>query len=267
MQPSTIPDEWYFESQGQGPVLLLLHGLGASSFSWRHNLTPLAAHLRVFAPDLPGHGRSPAPLDGDYHAEALTRGVLEFMDRQGIERAAVAGNSLGGGLALFLARDYPERITALILLDPAVAMSQIPRTLAPLRLPGLGLLAGALLGPWILPWILRRVYYRGEIITPEVVEGYAAPYRDLGRRLALRRVVRQLQIPPGAEIEELLGKIRQPVALIWGEEDRILPVHQARWIKARLPQAQLHLLPEVGHAPQEEAPAAVNKIIIDFLAG
>ena len=231
--------EWYFESQGhKGPTLLLLHGLGASSFSWRHNLTPLARHFQVLSVDLPGHGRSPAPLSADYHQEALARGIMDFLQRRGIRKAAVAGNSLGGGLALMLARDYPERVEALILLAPAVALRRVPWLFYPLRLPGLGLMAAALLGPWIIPLALR---------------------------LALRRICRQLQVPPWSEIEALLSKIYQPTAIVWGEEDRILPVAQAAWLKARLPQAELRLLPEIGHAPQEEAPATVNKIIIAFL--
>jgi len=259
--------EWYFDSRGhQGPVLLLLHGLGASSFSWRHNVAPLARHFQVLAVDLPGHGRSPAPLNADYHQEALARGIMAFLDRRGIRRAAVAGNSLGGGLAALLTRDYPERVDALILLAPALALTRIPWLFYPLRLPGLGLMAAALLGPWIIPWALRLAYHRRELITPEVVAGYAAPYRQWRRRLALRRLCRQLQIPPLSEIEDMLQKISQPTAIIWGEEDRILPVAQAAWLKARLPQAELRLLPEIGHAPQEEAPGAVNKIIIAFLA-
>jgi pimeloyl-ACP methyl ester carboxylesterase len=121
------------------------------------------------------------------------------------------------------------------------------------------------MGPWLIPPALRLAYHRHLLITPEVVAGYALPFRSLGRRLALGRLCRQLKILPLAEVEALLQQIRQPVSLIWGEEDRILPVSQAFWIKARLPRAEFHLLPEVGHAPQEEAPARVNKIIIDFL--
>ena len=257
--------DWHFESRGRGPALLLLHGLGASSFSWRHNLAPLARHFRVVAPDLPGHGRSPAPLDGYYRLEALARGVMDFLDRRGVKHAAVAGNSLGGSLALLLARDYPQRVKALILLAPAVALKRLPWIFYPLRLPGLGLLAAALLGPWIIPVALRLIYHRLGLITPAVVAGYGAPYRQWRRRLALRRLCRQLQIPPVSEIEDLLKKISQPTAIVWGQEDRILPVAQAAWLQARLPQARLRLLPETGHAPQEEAPAMVNKIIIDFL--
>jgi pimeloyl-ACP methyl ester carboxylesterase len=259
-------DSWFFVEQGQGPGLLLLHGLGASSFSWRDNVAPLARYFRVLAPDLPGHGRSPAPGDGDYRLEALARGIIDFLDRRGVQQTAVAGNSLGGSLALLLARDWPARISALILLAPAAAQTRLPWIFYPLGLPVLGLITAILLGPWIIPWALRLAYHRPELITPEVVAGYAAPFRDLSHRLALRRLCRSLNPWPLDEVEALLAAIHQPVALIWGAQDRILPATQLPWLQARLPQAEVRVLPEVGHAPQEEAPEAVNKIIIDFLA-
>lgn len=258
---------WYYRAQGRGPNLVLLHGLGASSFSWRHNEASLGRHFRVCALDLPAHGRSPARLDADYTVAALVRGILDFLDRQGIKQAALAGNSLGGGLALLLAKEHPERFPALALLAPAVALRRIPYIFYPLRLPLLGVAAAALLGPWIIPPALRLAYQRRELITPEVVAGYAAPYLRLRRRLALGRLCRQVNPMPLGQVESLLQKIRQPVCLIWGTEDRILPVRQAYWLKERLPQAELHILPGVGHAPQEEAPAEVNKIIIAFLSG
>jgi pimeloyl-ACP methyl ester carboxylesterase len=258
---------WYFLERGQGPNLVLLHGLGASSFSWRHNIAPLARHFRVVAPDLPPHGRSPAPLDANYTIESLTQGVLDFLNRQGIKRAALAGNSLGGGLALLLAQAHPERFPALVLLAPAVALRRLPLIFYPLRLPGLGQLAAALLGPWIIPPALRLAYHRRELITPGVVAGYAAPFRSHRRSLALGRLCRQLELLPLDQAEALLQNIWQPVCLIWGAEDRILPARQGNWLKERLPQAEYHLLPRTGHAPQEEAAAEVNKIIIAFLGG
>jgi pimeloyl-ACP methyl ester carboxylesterase len=259
------PDTWYFLEAGDGPPLLLLHGLGASGFSWRDNLGPLARRFRVVAPDLPGHGRSPAPPDGDYSLEAMVRGIVGFMDRRGLRQAALAGNSLGGGLALLLARDYPERVSSLILLAPAAALTRLPYIFYPLKLPGLGKPLSLLLGPWIIPFALRLIYHRRELITPKVVAGYAAPFREPRRRLALAALCRQVQIPPLVEITAMLSQLRQPATIIWGEQDRILPLSQAHWLKERLPGAALHLLPEVGHAPQEEAPEEINKIIIAFL--
>jgi len=264
-KPETENQEWAFTVQGRGPDLLLLHGFGASSFSWRDNVGPLSRHYRVWTLDLPAHGASPAPLEADYSLEALARGVLDFMDRRGIRKAAVVGNSLGGSLALLLARDHPERVTALVLIAPGVAVRRIPWIFYPLRLPGLGLIAAALLGPWLMPLALRVAYHRRDLITPEVVAAYAAPFRDLRRRLAIRRLCRQLRLQPLEEIAAWLGQLRQPAVIIWGREDLILPVTQAYWLKDQMPRADFHLLPEVGHAPQEEVPEVVNKIIIDFL--
>lgn len=258
-------NDWYFLDQGRGPNLLLLHGLGASSFSWRHNLGPLAAHFRVLAPDLPPQGRSLASLTADYSLASQVRSILNFLDRRGLGQAALAGNSLGGGLALLLARDFPERFPALILLAPAAALTRLPYLFYPLRVPWLGYLAAALLGPWIIPPTLCLVYHNPRLITPEVVAGYAAPYRSIRRRLALGRLCRQLQLLPLEQVESLLQQIKLPVSLIWGGQDRIMPRRQAHWLKAQLPQAELHLLPEIGHAPQEEAPEQVNQIIIAFL--
>jgi pimeloyl-ACP methyl ester carboxylesterase len=259
------PRDWYVEIEGSGPDLVLVHGLGASSFSWRHNRTPLARHFRVITPDLPGHGRSPAPPDGDYHVEAMVRGLLDFLDWQGLETAALGGNSLGGGLSLILASQRPERVAALLLLAPAAALTRVPYAFWPLRLPVGGYAIAALLGPWFLPWFMRLVYRHPGRLIPEAVAGYAPPYRDLSRRLALRQVCRHLEIRPLAEVGAMLRGLAMPTTLIWGARDRILPVTQGRWMAEHLPQAEFHLLPEVGHAPQEEAPGLVNKIIIDFL--
>jgi pimeloyl-ACP methyl ester carboxylesterase len=260
------PRDWYVEIAGQGPDLVLLHGLGASSFSWRHNRTALSRHFRVITPDLPGHGKSPALPHADYRVEALLQGILDFLDWHRLKTVILGGNSLGGGLSLLVARECPERVRALVLLAPAAATTRIPYAFYPLRLPVLGYAISVLLGPWFLPWFMRLVYCHPERMIPEAVAGYAPPYRDLSHRLALRQVCRQLEVPPLEEIAALLRRLTQPTSLIWGAHDLILPPAQGHWIKRHLPQAEFHLLPEVGHAPQEEAPARVNKIIIDFLS-
>jgi pimeloyl-ACP methyl ester carboxylesterase len=259
------PRDWYVETIGQGPDLVLLHGLGASSFSWRHNRAALARHFRVITPDLPGHGKSPAPVDGDYRIEALLQGLLDFLDWHKVKKFILGGNSLGGGLALLTARERPEQVRALVLLAPAAALTRVPLAFYPLRLPVLGYGLAALLGPWFLPWFMRLVYCHPEPIIPEAVAGYTPPYRDFNHRLALRQVCRQLEVMPLNELAGLLKHLAQPISLIWGAQDRILSPVQGQWIKNHLPRGEYHLLPEVGHAPQEEVPAVVNKIIIDFL--
>lgn len=262
--PRVSPD-WFFLEAGQGPPLLLLHGLGASSFSWRHNLGPLSRHYRVLAPDLPAHGRTPGTAVPDLGLETLVAGLVAFLNRRGVSQAAVVGNSLGGSLALLLARHCPKRVAALALLAPAAAVTRVPLIFRPLRLPGVGQIVAAGLGPWIIPWALRIIFHRRELITPEVVAGYAPTFATLANRLALGRLCRAIDPWPLERVKELMQNVHQPVCLIWGEEDRILPVRQGDFLQAYLPQAEFHLLPQTGHAPQEEDPAAVNEIIIAFL--
>ena len=258
---------WRFQEQGRGPALLLLHGLGASAFSWRDNLGPLAAKFRLLAPDVPPHGASPAPLNGDYRLETLVQGLHDFLDLRGVDQAVVGGNSLGGSLALLLAHYFPERVKALILLAPGLAVDRLPWITYPLRAPVLGRLLAYLMGPWTIPYALRLAYHRWDRITPKVIEGYAAPFRDRSRRLALRQLALALRPWPRAEVEALLRQLPQPACLIWGEQDRILPPAQSEILRHCLPRCEFHLLPEVGHAPQEEAPERVNQIILDFLGG
>jgi pimeloyl-ACP methyl ester carboxylesterase len=257
---------WFYQEAGRGFPLVLLHGLGASSFSWRRNIEPLSRHFQILAPDLPAHGRTPPEAVADFSLQTLTRELLDLFERQGVSQAVLAGNSLGGSLALLLARDYPERFPALVLLAPAVALSRLPWFFYPLRLPLGGVALAMLLGTWTVRLALHLSYYQQELITPEVMAGYAPTLRTLANRLALRRLVCQVDPLPLSEVEVLLSHLVQPLCLIWGEQDRILPPQQAFWLKERLPQAELHMLPGVGHAPQEEAPGLVNEIIIAFLA-
>ncbi|MGQ9687550.1 MAG: alpha/beta fold hydrolase [Desulfobaccales bacterium] len=257
--------DWYVAEAGQGFPLVLLHGLGASSFSWRENIGPLSWRHRLLAPDLPGHGRTPAAAVPDFRLETLSGEIVRLLNRRGVDRAALVGNSLGGSLALLLARDHSERFPILVLLAPAVCLKRPPTLFYPLRLPLLGLLAAALLGPWIVPVALRQAYHRRDLITPEVVAGYDLTFRSLANRLAIRRLVCQIDAWPPSRVEGLVSQVTQPLCVIWGQQDRVLPPDQAEWLTHRLPQAEVHLLPEVGHAPQEEAPVLVNGIILAFL--
>ncbi len=263
MRPSF---EWYWQEAGEGPPLLLVHGLGASSFSWRRLLPLLSPHYRVLAPDLPAHGATPAAATPDFRLETLVQGLLAFLDRRGVKRAAVAGNSLGGGLAVLLAARAPERVAALALLAPAVVLRRYPLLFRLLRLPFLGPLTAALLGPWVVRPGLRLAYHRRELITPEVVAGYAPTFRSRANRLGLMRLARDNHPLPPPEVARLVRGLTQPTLILWGREDRILPAAQAGELRALLPRSALHLLPRVGHAPQEEAPAEVAKILIAFLA-
>jgi pimeloyl-ACP methyl ester carboxylesterase len=261
-----VTQAWFCQQAGRGFPLVLLHGLGASSFSWRGNIGALSRYYQVLAPDLPAHGRTPPDAVPDFDLATLARGLVHLLDRHGVAQAALAGNSLGGTLALLLARDYPERFPALVLLAPAVAVPRLPWVFYPVRLPFLGATLAALLGPWTTRAALYCSYYRWELITPEVIAGYQPTFRTLANRLALRRLICRVDPLPLPRVADLLSQVPQPLCLIWGEHDRVLPPQQGFWIKSHHSRADLRVLPQVGHAPQEEAPELVNEIIIAFLA-
>jgi pimeloyl-ACP methyl ester carboxylesterase len=194
----------------------------------------------------------------------LVQGLLDLLDQRGVKRVVVAGNSLGGALAVLLAARAPERVTALALLAPAVVLRRHPLIVQLLRLPLAGTFTAALLGPWIVPLGLRLAYHRRELITPEVAAGYAPTFRPLANRMGLMRLARENDPWAPTDVARLVQGVTQPVLIIWGRKDRILPVEQAGELQALLPQSTVHLLPGVGHAPQEEAPETVAEILIAF---
>ena len=258
--------DWFVRQAGSGFPLMLLHGLGASSFSWRGNIGPLSRHYQILAPELPPTA-APPPARCPILALRPSPGeLLHRLDDHGAPRAVLMGNSLGGSLALLLAHEHPERFPALVLLAPALAAKRLPLLFYPLRLPVLGAGLAVLLGPWTARAALHVSYHRRDLITPEVIRGYTPTFRTVANRLGLRRLIRAIDPMPLTQAAGLLCQLRQPVCLIWGEQDRVLPLDQAFWLQRHLSRAELHVLPKVGHAPQEEAPDLVNEIIIAFLA-
>ena len=259
------PSDWFWIDEGQGYPLVLIHGFGASTFSWRANIGPLKKHYRVLAPDLPGHGRTLGEPGADYSLDGLVDGLRAGLLKRGVTRAAVGGNCFGGGLALLLAHRYPELVSHLVLLDPAAILTRLPLFFMPLRVPLLGRLVAASLRPWILHLGLRLAYHNWNLITPEVLEGYSPTYRNAQQRLTLWKICGQMTFMPLRQVKTILEGIEQPTALIWGIEDRILPIKQGCKFLAFRPQTRPFFLLDIGHAPQEEDPEQVNKIIIDFL--
>ncbi len=259
------PFDWFWIDAGQGHPLVLIHGFGASSFSWRENIGPLKEHFRVLVPDLPGHGQTRGVPGADYSLASLAVGLRAGLEARGISRAAVAGNCFGGGLALLLAHFYPEMVSHLILVDPAAVLTRLPLLFTPLRTPILGKLVAASLGPWVLHLGLRLAYHDWSLITPQVIEGYSPTYLDIKQRLTLWEMCQKMVFLPQKQVGKILAGIHQPTILIWGRKDRILPLRQGYRFLSYRPQTPAFFLREIGHAPQEEAPDKVNKIIIDFL--
>ena len=222
------PIELAFERRGEGPPMLLIHGFGGYSYSWRHIIDPLSRSHTVITIDLKGFGKSPRPRDGAYSLRDQAQLVCKFVEQHNLRNLTLVGNSFGGGVALMAAvsllNESEPRVSRLILVDSIGYPQKFPGFITALRTPIIGELGVCL---FLTKGQIRRhltsCYYRPELITDEQVEAYHAMVTSRGGRYALLETARHL-VPDN--IDDLLrdyGTIRIPTLLIWGENDRIVP--------------------------------------------
>ena len=246
--------------------MVLLHGFGSSLYTWKDVIPALAASHDVVALDLPGFGESDQPKDLSF--EDLPRAVLGLMDRLGIMRAALVGNSMGGATAVVVAAEKPERVAALVLIDAAgfnlgpserpgmvsVAMSRAGSLLA--RLPGKRLVVEA---------SLRQVFHDPVHVTPERLSEYLAAARRPGTFPAIRSLGASLA-DRTAVVSQALPRIGAPTLVLWGDDDRWITIAHADRFVAAIPGARKVVIPACGHVPQEEKPEEVARLLLAFLA-
>jgi len=251
-----------------GRAVLLLHGSNASlqTFEpWVVRLT--AAGYRVITLDLPAHGLSGPVPDKDYSNAAYVRVVEAVAARLGLKRLAIGGNSMGGGVAWSWAARHPEQLAALILVD-STGQPPPPGTAAP---------AGFTLAKWpAARWLMETVTPRflierslrqsvsvETIVTPAMVDRYWELLLYPGTRGAtLDRFSQYAPMPDGAA----LRGVRAPALVLWGAEDRLIPMRSAEWFAALLPNARVSVLSGVGHLPMEEAPDRSVLPVLEILA-
>jgi pyruvate dehydrogenase E2 component (dihydrolipoamide acetyltransferase) len=247
-----------FLRQGEGgePVVLL-HGFGGDLDNWLFNAEPLAAGRTVYALDLPGHGGSVKRV-GEGGAAELAGALREFMDGQGIERAHLAGHSMGGLVAAELAISEPGRVLSLALVAPAGFGEEIDREYVE------GFVAAS--GRRDLKPVLQRLFADPGLVNRQLVDDVLKYKRLDGVQEALRTLAATL-FPDGRQARVLAGELDAytgPVLVIWGERDAIIPAAHAGAAPAR---AETHVLPGVGHSPHMEAAGEVNRLLEGFLAG
>ena len=257
---------------GEGPPLLLLHGLGDNALDWRWVIPALAHSYRVYAPDLPGSGGSAKP-DTDYSPAFFTRFIAAFLDTLGVERAAVVGNSLGGLIGLRLAMAEPDRVVALGLVSSAGLGREVSYALRSLALPGYGKLAVA----WgkRRPGAAQRALGRATLIFRRP---WRAPWKWIKEQYQLARLpgfleaqlaIVRAQVGLRGQREVLVDRLSQlerPTLVVWGTHDRVLPYSQAQEAVARLQSGTLELIPDCGHSPQVEQPERFASILRRFLS-
>ena len=257
--PSGARAHYRDEGNFDGPTLLLLHGSHASLHTWDEWVAELGDHYRIVRLDLPGHGLTGRMPGDTYDRYAMVEFVRDFVIAMELERFDLAGHEMGGGVAWAFARRYGEYVSHLVLVAPtgigrvpqdpplAVTLAQNPATRPLLR--------------WLSPrWIFANALYEGFVddnfVTPERVDRYWRLNRLAGNRIANARRLSLVRAPDLGEME---GAIEAPTAIIWGEEDQILPFDRDRitWdLRTKFaggPQENpLYTFDGVGHYPHVE---------------
>jgi pimeloyl-ACP methyl ester carboxylesterase len=255
----------HVRERGAGPALLLLHGASSSLFAWEACAAELAADHRVISLDLPGHGLTgPHPRDR-YGAHDMADVVDKVVDALDVGRFSLAGNSMGGHVALAYALDHPGRVERLILVDSAGLPREEPRPFA-FRIASLPVLGEIV--RWITPRAIVAASVRDVYGDPsKVTEARIDQVYDLVLRQGNRRATRiRMTAPEDDEVAQRLGELHLPVLILWGSRDRwILPKYGER-LREAIAGAKLVVLDGLGHVPMEEDPVATARVIRAFLA-
>ena len=260
-------------TMGEGPDILLLHGLGATKASFFEAAAALSRAHRVHALDLPGFGSSSKPAFAAYDAGYFAEAVLGAMDAMGIERAHLVGNSLGGRVAIEVGLRSPERVGALGLLCPAVAF--VRRGYHPIvRLlrPELGVLPHRFARGMVANQFWSMFADRDQVdpsVADVVVEEFQRIYGSAGARLAFLTAARNvyLERPFGRDgFYSRLAELEPPALFVWGSRDRLIPASFARHVAEWLPGAEQIVLEHCGHVPQVERAAQTNGLLQRFFA-
>ncbi|MDI9367882.1 MAG: alpha/beta hydrolase [Thermotogaceae bacterium] len=262
----------HYKISGEGyPLIILLHGFGASTFSWREVMEPLSEEFTVVAFDRPGFGLTYRPIGEElkdfnpYSLEGQVELTALLIQYFGFEKAILIGNSAGGLTALETALKYPDKVLGLVLVDAAIYTANADSFL-------FKILASTSQGRYIGPLVTRAflgksrdlldlAWYDTSKLTPDILEGYEKPLkadnwdRALWELTLARKPYDYSRIP----------MISVPSLVITGDNDKIVPVEDSVRLAKELPLAQLSIIPDTGHLPHEESPGKFLEIVMPFL--
>lgn len=251
---------------GEGPPVVLLHGLGGTKLSFLPTIAALGDRFRMVALDMPGFGDSDKPL-GSYDPPFMARRIIAALDELGLERTNLLGHSLGGRIALEVGFEAPERIDRLVLMTPSLAWLRERRWASWLRLvrPELGLLQPAPRA--VVDPVIRRIIPGAHrdgwaaVAADEFLRGYTTPRG----RVAFYAAARNIYLEDPERFWSRLCELQPRSLFLWGRRDPLVPAAFMRHVEKALPRAR-HVELECGHIPQIEAPARAHRAIGEFLS-
>lgn len=259
------------EGDPAGPTLLLLHGFGRSLEDWGPAAKLLASGHKVVRADLPGFGLAPRPPEAA-SLRAMTRGVIDVLDAAGVhEPVHVAGNSLGGAVAAQLLVEAPQRVRSLILVAPAGYGGKVTPLLRMLTVPGLGWLATRRTTRIAARALASTIFADRSLVTDDEIARSVALGGQPGMADFTLQMVRSLGTWRGvrpewrAQLARDVTRTPRPTLIVWGEEDRVLPVSHMEEARRVFPDAECVRYPRTGHAPQLERPEDVTGRVAEFV--
>ena len=257
---------------GEGPVLVLIHGITSDSSTWERVLPGLARRFTVIAPDLAGHGSSDKPR-GDYSLGAHASNVRDLLLALGHERCTPVGHSLGGGIAMQFAYQFPEMCERLVLVDSGGLGREVTPLLRAATLPGSELVLPLLAATRLLDLgaragsVIGRLGLRLGTDLEQMARGHVT-LSDPQARAAFVHTLRSVVEPGGQRVDAtnrlyLAGHL--PFLLVWGERDSIIPVGHAHAAHEKLPGSRLAVMARSGHFPQLDEPERFLEALEDFI--
>jgi pimeloyl-ACP methyl ester carboxylesterase len=261
-----------YRRDGWGPVILLVHGVTGSSQTWEDVIPLLSERYTVVAPDLLGHGQSAKPV-GDYSLGAYASGIRDLMQALGHDRATIVGHSLGGGVVMQFAYQFPELCERMVLVSSGGLGREVSMALRAATLPG---------AQWVLPLLasnsilsaggavggfLGRFGMRAGSDLDEIWRGFSS-LGDADARQAFIYTLRGIVDPGGQRVsarDRLYLAQEVPTMLIWGERDPIIPVTHGYAAHKRMPHSRLEIIENAGHFPYRDDPRRFARELTDFM--
>lgn len=248
------PHRLHYLERGEGPHLVLVHGLGSDAArDWGRLMAPLGRRFHVYAPDLPGFGRSDRPRDADFGIPMQVEAVRAFLAVVGVERTRLVGISMGGWIATRLAAENPGKVERLVLVDAAGLRPDGPPIPAEVLLPrdeeGVRRLVAA---------VRFKAPFPPGFVVRDILE------RRLDEEWVVKRALESMR-DGDAWLNGSLSRADMPALVVWGRQDALIPLAYAERLQGELPNARLVVLDGCGHVPIADCPEEFDRVLLEFL--
>jgi len=258
----------HYVEAGNGPPIILIHGFLYHTVMWKKNIDALAGKFKVYAIDLWGWGYSERLKENEYSFERYGKQIVGFMDALNIKKATLAGQSMGGGISVYVAAHYPERVDRLILVDPAVIPYPMTTIGKIYQFPFIGEFMNAIPGDALMKNNIKTIwFYDRNKVTEEYCKEVLQPFCIKGSYAGSMVILRNVLKEPYVEKEaNLLAKMSIPTLIIHGREDKAIPLDRSKRLNDLWKGSKLVIFDKAGHSPHEEYPEKFNKLALEFLS-